>query len=343
MIKIAIFGAGSIGCYLGGCLGAAGAQITLVGRERVLTGIRAHGLTVTDYRGRNQRVKMDDLTLSIHADVVKEADLILVTVKSAATQEAGQALARFARQGVPIISFQNGVSNPEQLAVLLPNNPVLAGMVPFNVVDRGQGRFHQGSSGELEVDEGRLPGDVELCFESANLPLLRQADMLAVRWGKLLLNLNNPVNALSGIPLKEELSQRAYRCCVAMAQREALQLMQMVGIRPAKVTAVPSHWLPTALELPDWLFTRVAKKMLAIDPLARSSMWEDLQAGRRTEIDWINGEVVRLAERIKQKAPVNAKLVELIREAERPEDRRDWSGDELLQTLKAARQRAAAG
>ncbi|MCQ8897104.1 2-dehydropantoate 2-reductase [Limnobacter humi] len=341
MTRIAVFGAGSIGCYLGGCLAAAGVDVTLIGRDRILQNIRTHGLTVSDYRGRFQRVPADQLALSTDYRLLSEVDLVLVTVKSAATHQAGLALATHLKPGVPVISFQNGVSNPEELAAMLPENPVLAGMVPFNVVEREKATFHQGSSGELEVDEGRLPSDVELSFESANLPLLRRPDMLAVRWGKLLLNLNNPVNALSGIPLKEELSQRAYRRCVALAQREALQLMQMMGIRPAKVTAVPSDWLPAALELPDWLFTRAAKKMLAVDPLARSSMWEDLQAGRRTEIDWINGEVVNLAERLNQKAPVNARLIELIREAERPEDRRDWSGEELLQTLTAARQQAA--
>jgi 2-dehydropantoate 2-reductase len=73
--------------------------------------------------------------------------------------------------------------------------------------------------------------------------------------------------------------------------------------------------------------------MLAIDPLARSSMWEDLELGRATEVDWLNGEVVRLAQKQGRRAPVNARLVELIREAEQG-GRRDWSGPELLAELR---------
>ena len=72
--------------------------------------------------------------------------------------------------------------------------------------------------------------------------------------------------------------------------------------------------------------------MLAMDPLARSSMWEDLEAGRQTEVDWINGEVLRLAESLGQSAPINERLVALIRSAESG-GRRDWEAMELLADL----------
>ena len=89
------------------------------------------------------------------------------------------------------------------------------------------------------------------------------------------------------------------------------------------------------LRLPDWLFRRVARQMVAIDPLARSSTWEDLEAGRPTEVDWINGEVVRLAETLGRTAPVNARLVALVKAAER-RGRRDWNGVSLYRALRAA-------
>jgi len=91
------------------------------------------------------------------------------------------------------------------------------------------------------------------------------------------------------------------------------------------------HRFPAILRLPDFLFRRLAGKLLAIDPLARTSMWEDLQAGRPTEIDYLNGEVVRLADSLDRPAPVNTKLVQLIREAE--VIRRPWSGADLLREL----------
>jgi 2-dehydropantoate 2-reductase len=82
------------------------------------------------------------------------------------------------------------------------------------------------------------------------------------------------------------------------------------------VARVGPTLLPRILRLPDWLFKRVAATMLRIDPEARSSMWEDLQAGRRTEIDYLNGAVVKLALASGRAAPANERIVELIRRAE---------------------------
>jgi 2-dehydropantoate 2-reductase len=159
--------------------------------------------------------------------------------------------------------------------------------------------------------------------------------MEPVQWAKLVLNLNNPINALSNLPLKAQLSERAYRQCTALVQREALDLLTKAGIAPARLTPLPPGWIPSVLRLPDFLFTRLAARMLAIDPLARSSMWEDLEAGRRTEVDYLNGEIVRLAARLGTTVPVNARLIALVRDAEEG-GRRTWSGPALLDELTRA-------
>jgi 2-dehydropantoate 2-reductase len=209
---------------------------------------------------------------------------------------------------------------------------VLPGVVGFNVVNRGEGRFHCATEGALEVQRHAELAGSAAAFQRAGLPLTQRADMAGVLAAKLLLNLNNAVNALSGLPLKEQLSQRAYRRCLALAQREALTVYAAAGITPAKLTPLPPGWMPALLGAPDPVFTRVASRMLAIDPVARSSMWEDLEAGRTTEVDYLNGEITTLARSRGAQAPVNRRLVALIRDAEAG-GRRDWSGDELLAEL----------
>lgn len=350
MPRIAVFGAGSVGCYLGGCLAVAGADVVFIGRAAIGATLREHGLTLTDLHGRQQRLVPERIRFEQDASALADADLVLVTVKSAATGDAAAALAGVLKPGAIVISFQNGLRNSTLLAAALaeplraqrpsprtmagPAQHVLAGMVPFNIVQRGDGRFHCGSDGVLAVQRDDALAPFRAAFAAAGLPLAEHDDMPAVQWAKLLLNLNNAVNALSGLPLKEELSQRNFRRCLALAQREAINLLAAAQQPLARLTPLPARWIPSLLGVPDPLFRLLANRMLAIDPLARSSMWEDLEAGRSTEIDWINGEVLKLAAAQDRTAPVNARLVELVRAAERG-GRRDYASGELLAELRA--------
>ncbi|ADB30982.1 2-dehydropantoate 2-reductase [Kribbella flavida DSM 17836] len=330
-MTIAVYGAGGIGCYVGGRLVAGGADVVLVGRQRVADEVAEHGLHLTDYRGADLRVT--DVRFETIPAAAAEADLVLVTVKSAATDTAAAELAEVLEPGTVVVSFQNGIRNGDLLRERLPEQLVLTGMVPFNVLTKGGGAFHQGTEGGLDVQQHAAIAPYVEVFERAGLPLTQHADILPVQWAKLLLNLNNPVNALSDLPLRDQLSQRAYRRCLAAAQTETLELLALQGIKPAQLMALPPHRIPTVLRLPDLLFRRVAAKMLAIDPHARSSLWEDLQAGRRTEIDYLNGEVVRLAESLGRAAPVNSRLVALIRQAQAG-PRRAWTGEQLYRELR---------
>ncbi|HYJ29297.1 MAG TPA: ketopantoate reductase C-terminal domain-containing protein, partial [Allosphingosinicella sp.] len=136
------------------------------------------------------------------------------------------------------------------------------------------------------------------------------------------------VNALSGKSLIEQLSDRDYRRVVAASQVEALAILQEAGIKPAKLGPIPPELLPYAIAAPDILFRNTILKAQRIDPHARSSMADDLAAGRRTEIDYLNGEVVTLARSVKMRAPVNEAIVALIKQAEAGVEKR-WGGKEL--------------
>lgn len=334
-MRIAVYGAGSIGCYVGGRLLAAGADAVLIVRQSMAERLCVQGLRLSDYRGYAQTLPPGRVPWSVEADPVREADLVLVTVKSAATATVATTLAGHLKPGAVVLSLQNGLHNAGVLAAALPEQTVLAGMVPFNVVQTADGRFHQGSEGELAAEQNVALYHALPAFSGAGLPITLAPDMRAVQWAKLLLNLNNPVNALSGLPLKAELSQRDYRRVLAAAQREALGLLAQRRQALARLTPLPPRRIPGLLELPDWVFRLAAQRMLAIDPEARSSMWEDLEAGRPTEIDYINGEVVALADTLGQAAPVNRALVRLIRAAEAG-GRRDFSGSELFAAVHEA-------
>ena len=136
--------------------------------------------------------------------------------------------------------------------------------------------------------------------------------MIGLAWGKLLINLNNAVNALSGKTLRDELGHRDFRRVFAASMREGLDLLKRAEIEPAAVGQISPAILPRIIDAPDWLFNSLFMRRWKIDAKARSSMADDLAAGRKTEIDYLNGELVRLADRLQRSAPVNRAIVELV-------------------------------
>jgi 2-dehydropantoate 2-reductase len=273
---------------------------------------RANGLRVTDQDGRDERVPAAALRLSADVPVGLAPALVLLAVKCGATREAAASLATALPAGTPVLSLQNGLGNAEAGREVAPALNWLPGMVPYNIAELAPGHLHRGTGGKLAAQDDPALRPWVPVFDAARLPLRLHADLKPVQWGKLLLNLNNPVNALSGLPLRAELMQRGYRQVFAALQREALAALKAAGIVPAQVAAVAPQRLPTILSLPDWLFRRVAARMLRIDPQARSSMADDLRLSRTTEVDALCGEVVRLARAHGRQAPLNQRIQALV-------------------------------
>ncbi|MFM9922551.1 2-dehydropantoate 2-reductase [Variovorax sp. H27-G14] len=329
--EVLVMGAGTIGCFIGGSLAAAGVPVTFVGRPRVLDKLATHGLTLTDIDGNKLKLPAARLQLSEQVPPGAQPALVLLCVKSGATAEAAAELAFALPAGTTVVSLQNGISNCAAASLAGPSLNVRAGMVPYNVAEIGQGAFHRGTPGRLAAEDDAALRPWLDVFARAGVPLDLHADLVPVQWGKLMLNLNNPVNALSGLPLRDELMQRGYRRCFASLIEEALSILNVAGITPAQVAAVPAHRLPGLLRLPDWLFRIVAARMLRVDAKARSSMADDLALGRRTEIDSLSGEVVRLAQEHGLSAPRNARMVALLEAW--PQSPRRWTARQLQDAL----------
>ncbi len=316
-MKIGIMGAGAIGCYLGGKLIAKGHDVVMVGRSSLAGEIAEHGLHLTDYTGETIDLEPNQVAYVTDPSRLGDRDAIFLTVKNPATVDAGEQIKPHLPAHAPVISFQNGVRNAALLREVLPDAKVLAGMVPFNVVRSEGARFHLGTSGPLVMEKTNAGEDraaaalVEAGFEAQvleNLP--------GILWTKLLMNMSNAVNALVGVPLREGLGNRDYRRVVAACIREGLRALDAAGIKPVRYGRMLPRIAPGVLGLPDWLFFRVAAAMVKIDPEARSSMWEDLQRGRETEIDYLNGEIIALGEKHAVPTPVNRRIFDMIKQAE---------------------------
>lgn len=311
---IVVAGAGSVGCFIGGMVQGAGTKVTLLGRARIADELADHGLTLTDAEGGTVQHRPDQVTIGTDPALLGQADLILVTVKSGATADMADLISVHARAGTPVVSLQNGVGNAAILRERLAAFPVLAGMVPFNVLHMGDGRFHRGSSGKVIVQTS--PHQVEAVLHVPGLDCVAADDMQAVLWGKLVMNLNNALNALSGMGLRDQLEHPGWRRLLADMQTEAYGALKAAGIRPKAATPLPPLLTKWALRLPTPLFKLVAGRTLKIDPKARSSMWEDLERRRPTEVDELQGAVVRLAAAHGLGAPLCARVAAAIRVAE---------------------------
>ncbi len=271
---ICVAGAGSIGCFVGGMYAAAGRSVALLARPRVIAEIEGHGLRLSGFDGFERRIEAARLTLSENPSIFNDAGAVLVAVKSADTAAIADLVARHAPRDTVIISLQNGVGNVPVLRQRLPGRRVLAGMVAFNVVSRGEGRFHRATSGDIVIEQDEA--ETAHALSVPGLKLRASPDIAGVQWGKLVVNLNNALNALSDLPLRQQLAQRA---C-------------------------------------DAIFAALLASVMKVDPQARSSMWEDLQRDRRTEIDYLQGVIIAIAERHGLQVPLSRRVLALVKAAE---------------------------
>ena len=334
-LHIAIFGAGSIGCYLGGQLAHAGAGVTFIGRPRFKSEIDANGLTLTHFEREDITLSPNTFTFSLDPKDIAAADIILLTTKSQDTAEAAKSIAAHAKTDAIIISFQNGVSNPDVLREAL-SQTVLGAVVPFNVTGKGPGRFHCGTEGDLTVqhiDDDRLDS-LQALFSKAGQGIALSGNILAVQWGKLLVNLNNALNTLSGGTLKQGLLQRDYRRALALVVEEGLGVVKGTGIEPAAFGKADAAKMIEILRLPNFIYKIIMNKIVKIDAAARSSMLDDLEMGRVSEIDYLQGEIVRLAEKTGQSAPYNKIILGLVNEAFSKGQSPKFSGPVIYGSLK---------
>jgi len=343
-LRVGVFGAGAIGVHVGLRLAGAGAQVTLLGRQ-ALVDLHASGSLHTaslDARGGGPPVPAPaEIRIGTEPSVLTDSELILLCVKSGDTQAVIPALHEMtAGTGAPVISLQNGLRNPGLLRAA--GLEVLAGMVSFNVnrVDEeGRAVYRQATTGPIMVEASRahaapLARLEDLCVR-AQIEFELHTDMRGVATGKLLLNLNNAICSLAGVSIADSLRSRPLRRCFAASMREALRIYAAAGERPARVGKLPPRMIAGLLPLPDAIVLRVAKSMITVDPRARSSTLQDLERGKLTEIDALNGELVALADRVGVPCPINRWIVDQIHVLEGQAELEFFEADVLWARIKA--------
>jgi len=293
--KIAVMGAGAVGCYYGGMLARAGHEVTLVGRREHVEAMRRAGLRVEhrDFDASFPVKAAED------ASGVKGAKLVLFSVKSQDTERAGQAMKAFLGPETAILSLQNGVDNAERLAATL-GREVVGACVYVASGMAGPGHVKWNGRGELVIGKTSSSEEIALMFGKAEIPVEISDNIAGMLWAKLVVNC-------------------AYNALSAIAQLPYGRLVQGEGI-PELMAGVVDECLAVAraegVTIPGDMHAatrRIAETMSG----QFSSTAQDLAKGKPTEIEHLNGVVARKGEALGVPTPLNRMLVALVKVLER--------------------------
>lgn len=312
---IVICGAGAIGCYLGAQWAAAGAPVVLLGRSALIR-LKTSGLSLSNGITLSPQDFTTNPQIETEPEALGRAGLIVLAVKSTALPRVIELIKIHSASNTPILCLLNGLAPIRMLKAAFPNREIAAGMVPYNVVWYDAETLRCSSVGEVIIEDTPATQSLLKRLAKGVEPIQISDNIRPFQYGKLLLNLNNPVNALSGKSLYHQLSERPYRLIYAAALQEALNIYKAAHIAHAKSGPLPAHRIVQMLRAPDWLFNTIALRLQKLDPSSQTSMAQDLASGKPTEIDTINGEIVKLAATTGQTAPINARLITLIKAAE---------------------------
>jgi len=293
-LQVAVMGAGAVGCFFGGMLARAGHDVTLIGRPLHVEAIRDHGLRM--------ETRMFDEQVRLRADTepsaARGAQLVLFCVKSTDTVSAAQALSPHLGADSLLLSTQNGVDNAERLRETVPQ-PVSAAVVYVATEMAGPGHVKHHGRGELVIEPASGAERAAQALIAAGVPTELSDNVRGALWSKLLINCAyNALSALTQQPYGELVKGEGVWTVMDQLVDEGLAVAAADGVSVVGDVRQAVR--------------RIAETM----PGQLSSTAQDLSRGKRTEIDHLNGHLVRRGEALGIPTPANRVLQTLVKLAE---------------------------
>lgn len=285
-------GAGAVGCFYGGMLARAGHAVTLIARP-------AHAQAVRE-RGLRMQTRLFDETVALAASEdasgVAGADVVLFCVKSPDTEAAGLAMRPHLRPDALVLCLQNGVDNADRLRTVLPGHAVAAAVVYVATEMAGPGHLRHHGRGELIIEPAARSPAVAAALVAAGVPTEVSGDVRGALWAKLVLNCAyNALSAIARLPYGE----LARGPGVPAVLRDLIAECRAVAL--AEGVALPQD------------VEQAAHRIVETMPAQYSSTAQDLMRGKPSEIDHLNGLVVRRGEALGVPTPANRVLWSLVK------------------------------
>mmetsp|Transcript_6045 Transcript_6045/g.9402 ORF Transcript_6045/g.9402 Transcript_6045/m.9402 type:complete len:393 (-) Transcript_6045:383-1561(-) len=334
-MKIIVVGAGSIGCYIGGLLIPTKThEIHFIGRDRLKNALKTKPLMISDC-GKACSLSIRDV--NIHTSLCEDVpvgDVYLVCVKSKDTQDVGKTIAKHVEtqveKDVLVLSCQNGLSNVEVLESCFGQRNqqqhiiVRHAIVGFNVIWCDDTRFHRATGNPIIIDAApcRLSSTITRlsdAWSSQGLKVQLAQEIQGIVNAKLVINLNNAINALLGTTLIKQFASPIVRKVMVVQINEALAVLSRQNLPVARVGLLHPVLLRCVLDFPNWLFTLLRPVFVKVDKSATSSMQQDLEAHRLTEIDYLQGAILSLNKH-NIETPVIKTIFTLVKHAEKTQE-----------------------
>ena len=296
-MDVAVMGAGAVGCYFGGMLARAGHRVTLIGRAAHVEAVRRDGLRL-ETRSGSEQVPM---VASSDAAAVHGARLVLFAVKSTDTESAAAAIALHLDPAAIVLSLQNGVDNAERLRALVPGHAVEPAVVYVATEMAGPGHVRHHGRGDLVLGTSPAAREAAALFVAAGVPVQTSDNVAGALWAKLILNCAyNALSAIARLPYGRLVQGDGIDAVMQDVVSECLAVAARLGVE------VPGD-MPEAVR-------RLAGTM----PGQFSSTAQDVARGKPSEIDHLNGLLVRQGAALGVATPVNRVLHALVKLIEAP-------------------------
>jgi 2-dehydropantoate 2-reductase len=294
-MQVAVVGAGAVGCYYGGLLLRAGHEVTFIGRQPHVDAINAHGLLL-DTNAFKGHLPAKAAT---NATALASPDLVLVCVKSADTEQAGRSLAGHLRPETSVLSLQNGVDNAPRLSAVT-GHAIIPVVVYVGSERAGPGHVRHHGGGDLAIGPSAASEALAQTLQAAGIRITIADDIDKTLWSKLIINCAfNALSAVAGISYGPMLEVEGTRDVVTRAVQEAASVARASGV------SISDDIIEQILKIP------------ANMPNQMSSTAQDLARGKPSEIDFLNGYVVRKGAELGIPTPTNQALQVMVKLAQR--------------------------
>ena len=291
-LKIAVMGAGGVGCYYGGMMARAGHDVMLVARQQHVAAIASAGL-------RLQTLTFDEqvhLKASSDTSAVQGANLVLFCVKSSDTETAGRLIQPFLQPNALVMCLQNGVDNADRLRAVLPGLTVSAAVVYVATEMAGSGHVKHKGRGDLVIEPSGSSTEVAQALIAAGVPTDVSDNVRGELWAKLVLNCAyNAVSAITQLPYGKTVAGAGVQDVMRDVVAECLAVANADGVQVA-----------------GDVYAAVANLASSM-PSQSSSTAQDLARGKPTEIDYLNGFIVQRGEALGIATPANRVLWALVK------------------------------